>query len=75
MQVFFFWLKVNDDIKTARVLWEKFSIRVMPGSFMAKDVNGINPGRGYLRISLVDKKEVIEETMRRICLFLKMGVT
>ena len=41
---------------------------------MSKEVNGINPGRGYLRISLVDKKEVIEETMRRICLFLKMDV-
>ena len=39
-----------------------------------KDINGINPGRGYLRISLVDNKEVIEETMRRICLFLKMDV-
>jgi len=57
------------------MLWEKFSLRVMPGSFMAKDVNGINPGRGYLRISLVDKKEVIEETMKRICLFLKMDIT
>ena len=32
-----------------------------------------NPGRGFLRISLVDKQEVIEETMRRICLFLEMS--
>ena len=71
---FFLWLKVNDDKKAAKMLWEKFSLRVMPGSFMAKDVNGTNPGRGYLRISLVDKKEVIEETMRRISLFLKMDV-
>ena len=71
---FFLWLKVNDDKKAAKILWQKFSLRVMPGSFMSKDVNGINPGRGYLRISLVDKKEVIEETMRRISLFLKMGV-
>ena len=71
---FFLWLKVNDDKKAAKMLWEKFSLRVMPGSFMAKDVNGINPGKGYLRISLVDKKEVIEETMRRICLFLKMDI-
>ena len=46
----------------------------MPGSFMSKEVNGINPGRGYLRISLVDKKEVIEETMKRICLFLEMDI-
>ena len=71
---FFLWLKVNDDKKAAKMLWEKFSLRVMPGSFMAKDVNGINPGKGYLRISLVDEKEVIEEAMRRICLFLKMDI-
>ena len=69
---FFLWLKVNDDQKAAKVLWNKFSLRVMPGSFMAKEVNGFNPGKGFLRISLVDKKEVIEETMRRICLYLKM---
>ncbi len=69
---FFLWLKVNDDQKAAKVLWEKFSLRVMPGSFMAKNVNGTNPGKGFLRISLVDQKDVIEETMKRICLFLKM---
>ena len=69
---FFLWLKVNDDQKAAKVLWNKFSLRVMPGSFMAKEVAGFNPGKGFLRISLVDKKEVIEETMRRICLYLKM---
>ena len=71
---FFLWLKVNDDQKAAKILWNKFSIRVMPGSFMAKEVNGFNPGKGFLRISLVDKKEVIEETMRRICLYLKTYV-
>ena len=71
---FFLWLKVNDDQKAAKVLWNKFSLRVMPGSFMAKEVDGFNPGKGFLRISLVDKKEVIEETMRRICLYLKMDV-
>ena len=71
---FFLWLKVNDDKKASKILWEKFSLRVMPGSFMAKDINGFNPGRGFLRISLVDKKEVIEETMRRICLFLKTDI-
>ena len=69
---FFLWLKVKDDQFAAKILWEKFSLRVMPGSFMAKDVNGFNPGKGFLRISLVEKKEVIEETMRRICLYLRM---
>ena len=70
---FFLWLKVKDDQFATKILWEKFSLRVMPGSFMAKDVNGFNPGKGFLRISLVEKNEVIEETMKRICLYLKNG--
>ena len=69
---FFLWLKVKDDQIAARNLWEKFSLRVMPGSFMAKNVNGFNPGKGFLRISLVEKKEIIEETMRRICEYLRL---
>ena len=69
---FFLWLKVKDDQIAAKNLWEKFSLRVMPGSFMAKDVNGFNPGKGFLRISLVEKNEIIEETMRRICEYLRL---
>jgi len=68
---FFLWLNVKDDEQAAKVLWNKFSVRVMPGSFMGREVNGLNPGKNYLRISLVDSREVIEETMKRISLFLK----
>ena len=71
---FFLWLKVKDDEEAAKILWNKFSLRVMPGSFMGKDIDGLNPGIGYLRISVVDKKEVIEETMKRIQLFLKSEI-
>ena len=42
---------------------------------MGKDIDGLNPGVGYLRVSLVDNKEVIEETMKRIQLFLKSEVS
>ena len=42
---------------------------------MGKDIDGFNPGTGYLRISVVDNKEVIEETMKRIQLFLKLEVS
>jgi len=65
------WLNVKDDEQAAKILWNKFSVRVMPGSFMGREVNGLNPGKNYLRISLVDSREVIEETMKRISLFLK----
>ena len=68
---FFLWLKVNDDEAAAKILWNKFSLRVMPGRYMASDVDGLNPGKGYLRIAIVDNKEVIEEAMKRVSLFLK----
>ena len=68
---FFLWLKVKDDEEAAKILWNKFSLRVMPGSFMGNKINSINPGSGYLRISLVDTSEIIEETMKRLSLFLK----
>ena len=42
---------------------------------MGKDVNGVNPGNGFLRISLVDNKDVIEETMKRIQLFLQSEIS
>ena len=67
---FFLWLAVSDDEVAAKTLWNKFSLRVMPGSYMAREINGINPGKGYLRISVVDDNEIIEEVMKRICLFL-----
>ena len=72
---FFIWLKVKDDQQAAKILWNKFSLRVMPGSFMAKDINGVNPGNGFLRISLVDNKDVIEEAMKRIKLFLQSEIS
>ena len=72
---FFLWLKVRDDQQAAKILWNKFSLRVMPGSFMGINVQGFNPGKGFLRISLVDNKEVIEEAMKRIQLFLQSEIS
>ena len=42
---------------------------------MGKYVNGVNPGNGFLRISLVDNKDVIEETMKRIQSFLQLDIS
>ena len=63
---FYLWLPVEDDLKTAIGLWKNFSVRVMPGSFMAEEVSGENPCKGYLRIALVHKKEIVNEAMERI---------
>ena len=47
-------------------LWKDYSVRVMPGTFMAEEVDGENPCKGYLRIALVYKKEIVKEAMERI---------
>lgn len=72
---FFLWLKVDDDEEATKILWNKFSLRVMPGRYMAKEVDGFNPGKGYLRIAIVDDKEVVEDAMKRVSLFLKSKLT
>jgi N-succinyldiaminopimelate aminotransferase len=68
---FFLWLPVVDDEEATKILWNKFALRVMPGSYMGYEINGINPGKGFLRISIVDEINIIEDVMKRLCLFLK----
>ena len=68
---FFLWLPVKDDIKAAINLWINYSVMVMPGSFMAECVNDFNPGKGYLRISLVHKNDLIINAIQRLAEYFK----
>ena len=43
----------------------------MPGTFMGKEINGINPGKGYLRLALVDSQNIVLEAMKRLTDYLK----
>ena len=53
-QVFLF-ASVNDDERTAKVLWEKYGIKVLPGSYLSQENHHTfyreNPGRNYIRIA------------------------
>ncbi len=68
---FFLWLPVKDDIKAAINLWINYSVMVMPGSFMAECVNDFNPGKGYLRIALVHKNDLIINAIQRLAEYFK----
>ena len=68
---FYLWLPVKDDLKVTIDLWQYYSVRVMPGTFMAEEVSGENPCKGFLRIALVYKKEIIKEAMERISDYFK----
>ena len=53
---FFLWLPVDDGEETALKLWRETGVRVLPGSYLSRDVDGSNPGAGYIRVALVAPK-------------------
>ena len=69
---FYLWAKVpgNDDAAFARDLFRDKHVTVLPGSFLAREAKGVNPGAGYVRIALVDSLSQCEEAARRIAAFL-----
>ncbi len=65
---FYLWAKVpgDDDCAFARGLYESRNVTVLPGSYLARDASGSNPGRGYVRIALVDALPACVEAAHRI---------
>ena len=51
---FYLWTKVpGSDTQFARALAAEYNVAVLPGSFLARDAHGVNPGAGFVRIALV----------------------
>lgn len=69
---FYFWAAtpIADD-EFARRLFEKTHVTVLPGRFLGREVNGENPGAGYVRMALVANPEECREAAKRIRDFVK----
>ena len=54
---FYLWARVNQlglsDTEFARALVADYNVVVLPGSFLAREARGVNPGAGFVRIALV----------------------
>ncbi len=70
---FYLWARVpgSDDAAFARGLYEKQHVTVLPGSFLARDAAGMNPGKGFVRIALVDGEAQCIAAAQRIVDYLK----
>ncbi len=56
---FFLWLETDSGEATTADLYEKTGVKVLPGSYLARAVNGVNPGERFIRIALVaDESDV-----------------
>ena len=65
---FYLWAAVpgGDDEAFARELFARTHVTVLPGTYLAREAHGDNPGRGYVRIALVPTIEDCVEAARRI---------
>ncbi len=64
---FYFWVSTpGDDTEFTRRLYEQHAVSVLPGSYLARDAGGVNPGRGRVRIALVSSTAECSEAAERI---------
>ncbi|MEX0637448.1 MAG: succinyldiaminopimelate transaminase [Burkholderiales bacterium] len=64
---FYLWIRTPvDDTLFARELQRQYNVLVLPGSFIARDAHGANPGRDHVRIALVPALDDCVEAMHRI---------
>jgi N-succinyldiaminopimelate aminotransferase len=67
---FYLWIRTPlDDAAFARELYRKYNVTVLPGSYLAREAHGANPGRNHIRVALVAAPEECLEGVRRIAEF------
>jgi N-succinyldiaminopimelate aminotransferase len=71
---FYLWARVpGDDAQFAHRLYTEEAVTVLPGSYLARDADGVNPGRGYVRIALVADIDECTEAVDRLARFARRG--
>lgn len=64
---FYLWLEVEDAIGLTQKLYHEYNLKVLPGEYLARtDEHGENPGRGRIRIALVESPERTRMACERI---------
>jgi len=58
---FFLWLPVEDGEAAALKAWQETGVRVLPGAYLAREVNDHNPGQGYIRAAMVAPKQEMQQ--------------
>lgn len=54
---FFLWLPVDDGEAATLKLWTQTGVRALPGAYLSRDVDGSNPGQGFIRAAMVASKQ------------------
>lgn len=69
---FYLWIRTPiDDAEFARGLQRDYNVLVLPGSFLARDAYGENPGKNHVRVALVAPLGECVEALGRMMQFAK----
>jgi N-succinyldiaminopimelate aminotransferase len=69
---FYLWIRTPiDDAEFTRALQRDYNVLVVPGSYLARDAYGENPGKNHVRIALVAPLEECVEAAGRMMQFAK----
>jgi N-succinyldiaminopimelate aminotransferase len=67
---FYLWIKSPiDDEEFARQLFASYNVAVLPGSYLGREVNGVNPGSNHVRVALVAAVAECMEAAQRLVEF------
>lgn len=69
---FYLWANIGNaisDTDYARRLYAEYNVTVLPGSYLAREAHGSNPGRQRIRMALVAEIDECLEAARRIVAF------
>ncbi len=64
---FYLWPKLPlDEVEFCKLLYSKKNVLSLPGSYLAREVNGYNPGKNRVRLALVAEQEQCIQAAQRI---------
>jgi N-succinyldiaminopimelate aminotransferase len=67
---FYLWVRTPiADTAFAQRLYRDYNVTVLPGSYLAREARGVNPGENFVRLALVANTEETVEAAHRIASF------
>ena len=63
---FFLWLPVDNGEAATLKLWRETGVRVLPGDYLAREVDGVTPGQDRIRVAMVAEQEEMRRGLKTL---------
>jgi aspartate/methionine/tyrosine aminotransferase len=63
---FFLWLPVENGEEATLKLWRETGVRVLPGAYLAREVDGVTPGHDRIRVAMVAEQQEMRRGLQTL---------